>query len=275
VDDGTFTIFIDSAPNLTTFDLSNLTNSANFSIYLESTGLISFSIPLLTSAFFISIYLNNNMSSLSFDSLLNSTGLQISYNALTSISIPLLKSSGFVVNNENSLPSLSAPELTSDSGSSGSGIAIQYCSSLTTISFPLLASALGGFIISATAVVSLTLPALSTTGTNYFTVNNSNSDLLTVSIPALITANSVTISTNTSLTTITFNATLFSNCNTFDFSENALNQVTVDNILQLAVNGGLSNGTLNLSGGFNSAPSAGGTANAAILTGLGWTVSTN
>ena len=64
-------------------------------------------------------------------------------------------------------------------------------------------------------------------------------------------------------------------CVTLVASNNALTQTAVDNVLANLVTNGLSNGTVNLSGGTNAVPSVTGLASAAALTGDGWTVVVN
>ena len=61
----------------------------------------------------------------------------------------------------------------------------------------------------------------------------------------------------------------------FDASTNALTQASVDNIINETDTNGVSNGSLNLSGGTNSAPSASSSTALANLIGKGWTVTTN
>ena len=61
----------------------------------------------------------------------------------------------------------------------------------------------------------------------------------------------------------------------FDFSANALTQVSVDGILSTLDAAGQSNGTLQLEGGTNSTPSAAGLVSKANLVGKGWTVTNN
>lgn len=60
-----------------------------------------------------------------------------------------------------------------------------------------------------------------------------------------------------------------------DFSSNLLPQAQVDGILATVDGFGTSNGTLNLGGTGNSAPSAAGTTHKTNLAGRGWTVTTN
>ena len=61
----------------------------------------------------------------------------------------------------------------------------------------------------------------------------------------------------------------------FDASTNALTQASVDNIINETDANGVSNGTLNVSGGTNSAPSASSSTALANLISKGWTVTTN
>lgn len=61
----------------------------------------------------------------------------------------------------------------------------------------------------------------------------------------------------------------------FDFSGNALLEQWVDGILAACDSGGVSNGTLNLTGGTNSTPSGAGLTSKANLEGKGWAVTHN
>lgn len=71
------------------------------------------------------------------------------------------------------------------------------------------------------------------------------------------------------------NLTTITNCPNFNFNGNALNQTSVDGILAKLVSLGYSGGTVNLSGGTNSAPSAAGLLDVATLISNGCTVTTN
>ncbi len=154
------------------------------------------------------------------------------------------------------------------------------CTSLT--SFPLLDTSSGtNFSSSWFNCTSLTsFPLLDTSsGTNF-----SNSWLSCTSLTSfpLLDTSSGTNFINawrgcTSLTS--FPAGMFDSCSATIFADSwadcALDQQSVDNILVSLVAGGQSNGTLGISGGTNSAPSATGLAAKTTLEGRGWTVSVN
>ncbi len=104
-------------------------------------------------------------------------------------------------------------------------------------------------------------------------------NLVTVNCPNLtgITdAATMTIKNCVALTTITWPVFVPANGQAFVFSGNALTQAVVDAFLALAVaNAGYVSGSINLAGGTNATPNAGGLVNKATLIGRGVTVTTN
>lgn len=146
------------------------------------------------------------------------------------------------------------------------GIYIENCSALTTISFPNLTTSpnYGYLITGNNALTSVSFPVLSsavpsgsTTVPMFYIVGN---PLLTT-----ITMPSVVMSLN-----------VFSNMVDYNFSGNALNQATVDQILARCVASPLlTAGLLQLDGGTNSAPSVAGTADKNTLIARGMSVNTN
>ena len=130
--------------------------------------------------------------------------------------------------------------------SNSSAMIIGYASDLTTLNFPNL--------------ITLTSQL------------DNNSNLTTVNFPLLnISANAdIEIYDNPSLTTITVSSILVSDY--LYFYNNALNQTTVDNILQALVYSGVSDGYINMTGGTNAVPNA---TNVTILQNRGWGVYTN
>ena len=149
-------------------------------------------------------------------------------------------------------------------------------------------------------LANITAGTIATIGNNltYFTMNYCpNADLNTADISSLVNATTVrlnyngtmtvnanTISSLTSATRLdilgaasftvgseTWSGTLTS----INLSDNNMTQASVDNALGAVVNGGASNGSINLSGASNSAPSATGLAHKTTLEGRGWTVTVN
>lgn len=88
--------------------------------------------------------------------------------------------------------------------------------------------------------------------------------------------NAMTITNNSALTTINIPSLVsYPDNSTSTFTDNALSQETVDNILVRMVATGAVNCSINLSGGTSSTPSATGLAAKATLEGRGWSVTTN
>lgn len=106
----------------------------------------------------------------------------------------------------------------------------------------------------------------------------SNSSLTSVDLSSFGSAVNINIYGNGLLQTISFLPVGLSPsiASTYiDLGSNALTQANVDEILEIFDMAGNSSGSLNLSGGSNAAPSAGGAASASSLSGKGWTVTTN
>jgi hypothetical protein len=91
-------------------------------------------------------------------------------------------------------------------------------------------------------------------------------------------SNPFNITENPLLTDITLNDNLVvtgSAITSINFTDNALNQTTVDRILEVFASGSQSGLELNLDGGTNAAPSATGLVSKGILEGRAWTIYTN
>lgn len=135
----------------------------------------------------------------------------------------------------------------------------------------------GGMGFSGT-LSSITFPTLTAAIISIYNV----STLTSVSLPALTTVfpgqmgGGLTINYCSSLTVINLPEILTIPAGvSINFSSNALTQSTVDNILVRLVATGVTNGSIDLSGGTSSAPSATGLAAKATLQGRSWNVYTN
>lgn len=222
--------------------------------------------------------------------------------ALTSLSMPKLVSTpgpsggGFTIQQHSVLTSLSFPSLTGALGV----VLIEANVGLTSVSFPALTHTDAAFSVDANSqLTSLSLPNLVDVNST-FTLDN-NDGLGSVSLPSvthidgdfnfsgltavtslslpacLHTAANVFSFGNSALTTVTLNAALTVTTGTqWAFPFCALNQASVDLILHRWNNSpGITGGTVDLSGGTNSTPSASGLADKAALIGKGVTVNTN
>jgi hypothetical protein len=151
-------------------------------------------------------------------------------------------------------------------GVDAGGVYIENCSALTTVSFPNLTSSpnYGYLITGCGALTSITFPVLasavpsgSSTIPMFYIVGNAA--LTTITMPSVV-----------------FGLNIFTANTDYDFRANALNQATVDNILERAVASPLlTAGVLQLDGGTNAAPSAAGLVNKNTLITRGMTVNTN
>lgn len=126
-----------------------------------------------------------------------------------------------------------------------------------------------------TSVAGLQFPVLPIVG-NALTVE-SNPSLTNVSFASLTTVQlDTSIKNNAALVTLSFPNWIPINFSNGDFSGNALNQASVDGVLaRYVANPSYNTGTIDLSGGTNSAPSPAGDADKATLIGRGATVITN
>jgi hypothetical protein len=152
-----------------------------------------------------------------------------------------------------------------------------------TIDFPVLAileTSASLFFNGCTSLTSASFPALTTLGTPGFVSASDDIVLTSLDFPALATIGAGSVVQgfgNTSLVSFSFPAltSVGSPSTSFDFSGDALDVTSVNNLLILLDSLGMANGTINLSGGTNAAPTgAGATAKANLIT-AGNTVTTN
>lgn len=98
--------------------------------------------------------------------------------------------------------------------------------------------------------------------------------ITSLSLLSLVTAGGIN-GTLTPFVTLDLGAVTFIDGATINFFDCALDETSVDLVLQLAVDSGMTEGIIDLSGGTSSAPSGAGAANAAILVLAGVEVYTN
>lgn len=162
--------------------------------------------------------------------------------------------------------------------SSQQGFDIEAAVDLVSISWPnltTLTDTYADLIVSyCPLLTSVSLPAY-TSGDGRVTIA-SNDSLVSISLPAFVSAFELNIKTNTALTTISLPSWSPVVFNEVDFGGNALSAATVNHILARAVaSASFTSGTIILSGGTNAAPTGQGITDKAILQGRGVTVNTN
>ncbi len=145
-------------------------------------------------------------------------------------------------------------------------------SPMVTLSLPSLNNAGDVTLTNLTGLTALNLPSLVSVG-NFSILNIPF--LTTFSLPTNAGCASLVINGSSHMTTINLPPSFYAACSSMIFFGLALPQAQVDAILLACVNGGLANGSLDMSGGSTAGPSGTGAANAAILIGNGWTVHTN
>lgn len=148
---------------------------------------------------------------------------------------------------------------------------------LTTLSMPLFISITGNqtlAVIFNPLLTTIDLSSLVTINCSFFSISSNNA-ITSLSLPSLAACGSFRIQSSPALVTLDLPAMLPNTGAVLTFSGNALNQASVDNALHRCVVGGNNNGTLNVSGGTSSTPSAAGLADKVTLVGRGWTVNNN
>jgi len=181
----------------------------------------------------------------------------------------------FVYSNGDGLTGITS--LTLNHTTNREGIDIENCSSPITINFPNLTKCLEGAyfaVQSSSSLKTLNIPII-TSVYGYKMDISSNASLTGINAPLLdfVTGN-LNIYGNTALTTLNVSPILNIGGNA-DITNNALNQTSVDNLLRSFASGQSRNKTLTIHNGTNAKPSSVGSGYRAILTGRGWTVTTN
>jgi hypothetical protein len=243
---------------LTSISAPKLLTAASFHVD-ECAILPSFAAPLLTTVSLLS----------------TGGGVRVSQNPLlTNFSFPALVTADSVKFFDNSILTQALfPALTTVGYDD---VWVKDNPSLVVQNFPVLMTIGGSYEVSNNLLLTtLTQPMLAMVSD--FVLIDTNPQLSSVNISALLSSpNGVTINNNASLTTITIGVALNVTIGgLYDFSDNALTQASVDDILAKLDSGGLSGRLLTLFGGTNATPSAAGLVSKANLIGKGWTVTTN
>lgn len=184
-------------------------------------------------------------------------------------------SSAMIIGYASDLTTLNFPNLTTLTKQLDNNgyLYIEYNPVLTTINFPKLNSAnqFDLYIDNNSNLTTVNFPLLNSfTGADFYI--NDNPNLTSVDLSSLnISSNTnIQIHDNPNLTTIKVPTILTGD--SFNFSNNALNQGTVDSILQALVYSGVSDGGIDIAGGSNAVPNS---TNVAILINRNWEIGTN
>ena len=259
------------SPNLKTLVFSSCTNLSSVTLDSSFTSMVNITFQdcpnLIT---FSANFLTSVSGDLNLRS--NSTFLKLA----GSVSFPLLTTVGgnfyiYGVSTVNgTMTSFSAPVLSSVGG----GFICANHKVLTSISCPLLATVGTDLNLSGNALLtSVNFNSVASIGSLLYINNNTN--LTTFNLPSLSTyISSLEASFCSSLVIIDFGSVISGVLN-WNFSGCGLTELIVDEILQAMVDALLESSTLDVGGGTNSVPSAGGLTNVGILTGAGNSITTN
>ena len=200
------------------------------------------------------ILFDSYLTEISFPNLLTATtaGSAVGFWAFTFLGLSVLKK-------------FLAPLLESCSG----GLVVSFCVDLVQCDFSSLATInnfqqptltpIPPLLIGNTALTTLDFPLLSSTDGGSLPIQKG-----------------LSVVNNLELTSITIPSLIFNDTGEYDFSNNALNVLSVNAILAQAVaSAGFISGSLDLSGGTNAAPTGQGITDSATLTTRGVTVTTN
>ena len=250
-------------------------------------------------------YTSPNVATISFPTLIRAFGTLTSFSAtglaaLTSVSLPALKTvdGNLDISGNANLTSvtltalatcglslflgsdaitgaLSLPALVS----TGRDVQLQSNTLMTSFSAPLLTTIGGiGSFSGCSALASVTLTSLGTVGGNGGGRLDFNSDtsLTTLSLPALTSIQADFLGNgSTVLASLSIPQLIFTNGSTINFTTDALNAASINQILARGVASAVNTCTFSLAAGTNAAPSGQGVADKATLIGQGNTVTTN
>lgn len=280
-----FGLFLTTS-NLTTVTLLKTAHDSGLNI-LANTALTSFSAPNLISAGAgagananaINISSNSALITLSLPVLVTVGGtasfIVQSNTAMTSLVLSQLATTGggLTISGNTLLASVALPELLSTAGTFSVGTN----AALTSLSIPKLASVTQFNCQSNATLTAISAPLLATSSGGLSMGLTGNTLLASISFPELVTvAGGINAANLANLTTVTLTKYLPTNAKAQNFGGCALNQASVDHILARCVaNAAYVSGTVTLSGGTNSTPSAQGLTDKATLIGRGCTVATN
>lgn len=132
------------------------------------------------------------------------------------------------------------------------------------------------FTVIFSGMAAISCNAITSIGGSFIVGSNPNLTDLNLFILASPIPGDIVMDNSPSLVTFTMNGqSIPNNGQTINFNGSGLDQASVDLILAAGVAGGMSSGSIDLSGGTNSTPSAAGLADAATLTTNGVIVTTN
>ena len=261
-------------PNLVTLDDED--NGYNFQVNLNY-AVVSYSFPELVEANVDNLDGGGygSINSWSSPKLRNVRGsFNLDGNPLTFIDVSSLETvgSGLNLTGDSLLESISYDSLVSvesffDMADS--------CLNLTSVSAPLLETTGDFFVGSCPLISSLVLPSYVSNGNAIYIFNNDT--LASVSLPLLVDSGLyLTVASNPMLTTLNLPSYVPQDGATIDLTANALNATSVNAFLARCVaNLAFVSGSIDLSGGTNSAPTGQGLTDKATLEGRGVTVTTN
>ena len=266
-------LLLDTNASYLSLDLSSVTTLGNSIWAADNNLLTEMLIPNLVTGAGRNIYSdrNNSITTIDLSSIVSLSYLRVDACPLfTTLIVPSLTAvSYFSFNNNDSMVSLDLSLVTAMSGYSQiTGNAL-----LATLDLSALQTVGASLNINQNAsLVSIDLSSLTSCPTE-LRIESNNDSLVSVDISSLVTVGNLYIRSSEVLADIIISNAL-SSLN-IDFSRNALTELSVDTILDKLDVAGYSNGTLDLSGGTNATPSAGGLASKANLVGRGWTVTNN
>jgi hypothetical protein len=253
--------------------------SASFNFTSPNVASINF--PTLVRAF--GTFTANGLAALTSVSLpaLKSVGnnLNLSNNPnLTSVTLTALQivvSGALFLGSNNLTGAVSLPALTSTTGD----VQLQSNPLMTSFSAPLLTQIGGiGSFSSCAALASVTLTSLQTVGSIIGGRLDFNSDtsLTTLSLPALTAIQADFLGNGcTVLASMSIPQLIFTDGSTINFTTDALNAASINQILARGVASAVNTCIFSLAAGTNAAPSGQGVADKATLIGQGNTVTTN
>lgn len=182
---------------------------------------------------------------------------------------------GFALEGCSMFASVSFPNLTDLTAFfSGGNFIMAYNTSITSLNLPLLATVAGAFQFADLKIAVPSFPSLTSVSFDFVFAESTVTTALT--LPQLTTIGGDTsINTNSNLVTFSAPNWLPTNGTTLNFTDNALDDTSVNHVLARCVAAGVTTCVIDLSGGTNAAPTGQGILDAATLTGAGNTVTTN
>lgn len=255
------TIDVSSNPNLTTLNTDSIVTVGNNVDVRTCPLLAALSFPLLTA----------------FQTLASGQGLFANFcTGLLSFSAPNWVTAGEI----QFVGCTSLPSCTLGALVTADDIYFSNCSVITSLSFLALVDINGGCTLTGNPLLaSISMPSLATASVNFgggaFGVG-ADTSLVSLTLSGVHFGGELSGPFATNLVTLNLGTATFDDSgNKIEFTGCALNQASIDAILHRCVVSGVTTMDIELGGGTNSTPSAGGLADKATLQGLGNTVVTN